>query len=477
MRIKAILLALSFFLIMSCVSDTSGNTSGNTSNVVNEPPYDVPAEFRGYWVYANSAEEIFLGATTDLELEYIDTNIITIKGKDIDDPDRHLVRAGSSNVTLHGNVEGMGGSSIQSRGFRPFFNIGGMDVILNNIRDQNVGGQTTTNPDGSFSIDGIPNGWYELIIGDIIMNVDLNDMNNDMGIITITDGNGCNLKSSVFLVRPFIFGDHTGRGGYVRITNVGNQDCLNMNFSISMSDPYLIYFMPNIPIGGNATITPIERSVDIIKPDEHIDVNFQLSFRHLEEDEAYRLVAFNIELRGEDSQVWSDMLWTKVYRNALWIHLRAQQGKFMRGHVVVPGQRAIPVSINDFNTIITLPEMKGQEYLLVLATHDITDETFYSMGVYAYANDPNRLTNNTQGSNNCSNTAIILNDGNIINGFLSRGKLQTFKISMSSESSNKPADLSLDAVLIGHSMSFFPVTSIGRGSTNFLTIGDRKSVV
>ncbi|MDR0454500.1 MAG: carboxypeptidase-like regulatory domain-containing protein [Deferribacteraceae bacterium] len=424
-KLKCLSCALLIFsVLVGCGSSVDDDNRGTPNNNGDGRQHGiVPVEYRGQWVYVHNAQEVFLGAYTNLTLEYTDGNIITVKNQN--SADRHLIRANSSDVRLHGTVEGLASVSAQSSGNR-LMAIGGMNLIARNLTDPNINGQAKTDTDGNYSIDDLPNGSYEVIVDNNTVKTDLIDSDNDLGIITVINDNGCNFKSSVKMDNRFIYGDYTAYNGNVIIQNIGRAECTGLEYTISTTNTYV----------DNFTFT---RTPGTLLPDRSINIPIKVSFKYIDESEKY--IPFIIEMRDVRGRVWNDRLRLKVYRSGLTVNFDSQRQ--VRGQIIVPGQNA--VRINSAKTGVTLPEMPGKEYLIVLSNpDDLAYETYYSVGVNTSANNPNSITDNVDKGNNRTDTAKVLNLGGKTDGFLYRGAIHTFKIVMDSGISHKAVDLFVD---------------------------------
>ncbi len=445
---KAVLFLVSFLLVISCADEKSGSSGGG----VGSSAHKVPSEYRGQWIYTHSTQKVYLGATTNLTLEYTDRNIVTVKRSNY--TDQHLVRAGSSNVQLHGTVEGLTTGSITQSVDRAFFApIGGMDVVLKNLNDPNIKGQTKTDNNGDFSMGGIPGGSYEVSAGNTQVNTELDGTDNDIGIITVIKNSGCNFKSSLVMNDSFFYGNYTKYSGSVRIENVGRTECLGLSYNITANDTSV----------DNFTFT---NKAGTILPGKSKDIPITISFKFLDTAEKY--ITLNIELGDVNGRKWNDRVRLRVFRSAVTVNFNSQHA--VRGHIIVPGQGPEGVSTN-----MTLPEMPGKEYLIILSNPDLSYESFYSIGINVPANNANTLTDNVDGLNNDTNSAKVLNMNDKADGYLHKGDIDTFKIAMSSGAAHKAADLSVDAV-----GGFYETTGNGdgilnKGETAYFNIGIKNS--
>lgn len=422
-KAKLFLCIAALVLLMGCAPEGKNkSTPDNASNTTqkNSSGGNVPETLWGDWLYIDDGQTLFVGSSTTLEYTQVSPNLIEVESSG---EKRYLMRKGIANVEVKGEVrKTVNKKTTASKHPASYSGVAGINVILSNLQDDDMEKSSQTDDNGQFQTAGVVTGEYEISAEDeegnsVSATVTVDGESKTVGVLTLADEEGYNFKTEAIMDDKYVYGDLTTYTGKIRITNVGNQDALGLNYTLSTDSQYVELFEEKSDVGT-------------VEKDKYIDIPFSISFNFL--DVYQTEIKIDVTIRDVDYNEWSDYATIVVYKSPVKINIKASSAK-VKGYLIIPGHNL--VSIQTSNSAIEVPYLPTKNYSLVLANPDIGDETKYSIGFNTGTLDYTDFTDTgVYEPNNNENEATSINIGEAIVSYMHKGDLDYYTLDMSDQS-------------------------------------------
>jgi hypothetical protein len=419
---------------ISSSSDTPINSSSDTPiSSSSDTPIDTDTTsplqpYFGSWKYAHDGTELYITSDTAFNentvLTEIDDNQLQI---DNNGYAHYLIRNGIKHVNVTGTVNNLINASAgqlsrntlsaktSSSGIS---GIGGINVILTNIKDENINTSANTDSNGDFDVSDLPAGTYDVSVDNGAEGIDtqitLTDSSEDVGNLFLAGENTNNFTTELMMNDEFIYADGNTYTGVVRVHNVSQVDGIGLSYNISLSDSSLKSFSFDNVLGS-------------IPAQGHKDIPIRMSFNSFLLNE--RKITVNTVIKDINYNEWNDNLHFQADRKKLRVNFSSEQSN-VRGYISLPNRKQ--KNINLSNGYIEVPYTIDNDYVIALANPDLSNETAYSIGFEAatadisYFND----TGKYESQNSSESGAIVVNKGGNISSYLHVGDIDFYRLKM-----------------------------------------------
>lgn len=464
MNFRTIFFKLTFLLLVIVLSGCgSGGDSATTT--INNPTDNtiqkgtVPSKYYGSWKYAHDGSEIYITSSTVLDFSEVDENQLKVNDNG---NTKYLIRNGVENVNISGNVydkSGLTASTVlaSSNYKRGSSRIGGINVVLENIKDKKIKTNITTEDNGVFMDNTLPAGTYNITAEkdglEVKTVVSINDKNTDIGNYFLVDANTNNFKTELILNDKFIYADEQIYNGVVRVHNISNIDGIGLNYTLSLTDENLKSFNYGTVIGT-------------IEAGNYKDIPIHISFNNFLLNE--KDIQLNVKIKDVNNNEWNDKLSFKVFRTKLRINFSSEQSN-IRGYVTLPNNQQKDINLS--GGYIEVPSLIEGDYYIVLSNPDLSQETAYSIG---YETEPASLTNFSDTSiyedtNSNQKGAVEIQKNSAISAYLHVGDIDFYKI-------QSPKNLNLFSKIFNASLNISYISNQVIITKELLTLGNIVSV-
>lgn len=400
----------------SATPSTSNNTDTANSTTFNE-------SLRGKWVYIHNGSEIDLNENFKGAIDIKDSNLLQVSTSS---SSHYLLRKGNVSSTVKGSLyKETTTTSPVSRSLR-YQNISSMNVVLGNINDSKLKKETSPNSTGTFEFNRVTSGSYFIKAEDeeqklsVETKVDIYENVVTLGSFKLVSDDGYNFKTDFIIDNSdngYMYGNFKTYTGKLRIHNIGSEEGTGLNYSFSTDDPYVAKFSTQKVLGSVAV-------------DQSIDVPFEISFNML--DKSSHTVPVNVTINDAFNNTWTDTVFLHVFQESMQINIATESAN-VKGYIIIPGHNLVP--INTSNETILVPYREGENYILVLSSSSIKDETSYSIGINAPVDSFEEFSQTSAHEpNNTEHEAHSIQLGEAIVSFLHKNDIDFFKIDMTSNS-------------------------------------------
>ena len=314
-------LSLIFLVLLSfngCGSDSEDSTDLNNSSYDNDISNIINGEedssdnaqstrnskYWGDWREVKSQKKLYITSKTDLKIDEVGADLIKIE-------DNYYFRFGSRNVDFAGNVQSDKNGAI-AKSIKGFEDIGGIDILLRNLKDGNIETSTKTETDGTFQNKDLPTGDYSMKIESnskiVELNVSLVQDNEDLGSFTLIPKGLANFKISFESDSDTLYANEKLYTGKIIVKNVGYDIGTGLNYSISLNGAKS--FQENSSIGSIPKGTIKE-----------IPVSFSFS-EQFENVKDYKLV---VEITSAKNYHWKEETIIQVHKGMFRVFLSAEK--------------------------------------------------------------------------------------------------------------------------------------------------------
>ena len=259
---------------------------------------------------------------------------------------------------------------------------GGIRAKVPNIKNPANSPQATTDENGILQVDDIIAGdEYDIIIGDDIVRVKPNNDGEDVGSITLINGEGLNFKASVQgssvdmdMMNLFIDQDYRL---HINITNTGTVTARYSTFFIANTDELTI----------DGAMTGILGTID---PGRTYSLPLTVHCPSVNEEFEFKKIGIRIQDNSGQNLEWVDSVSVKFNKSNAHFRIRAMgiQGNngSVNGIVIVPGGKAYHftasgTSLEQSITAVTVPRYAGKEYLIAFLGAAIESESLFSFKI------------------------------------------------------------------------------------------------
>ena len=358
---NVVLAILGIAIFSGCGSD-GGSSSENESSKVseNETVSKVRStknsKYWGEWKNIKTENTLYITSKESLTITEIDENIIKIDSN-------YYLRAGARNVKLAGKLYD-DGTGRKTKGYE---SIGGIDIILQNILDENIEANITAKDDGSFSDNTLPTGDYNLTVQDDSREVEtvvsLVRENEDIGTFKLVPKGIANFKASFKSDTQILYADGNEFSGEVIVENIGKAIGEGLNFTISLQNAKTFQddtVLGSIPVNGK----------------KRIPVRFSFNPQY-ENVKNYKLA---IGIRDSQNRKWSETVEIPVSKGSFSLSIKSQ--KSLNGMLTDPDGKVFQIKTSD--KIINLPLISPDDsYSLIITNYgnSLNDETIYGLSL------------------------------------------------------------------------------------------------
>jgi hypothetical protein len=315
---------------------------------------------------------------------------------------------------------------------------GGMKAKIPNVNNPASSPEAVTDENGNLTVDGIIAGdEYDVIIGGDTARVTPNTDGEDVGTITVINGNGLNFKtsvrpaSSVDMMRFFTNQDYAIN---ISVTNTGSVTASHSGYTISIITDGLTItgdttgYLGTIAPGKTYTIPLTVNCSPISGKDEFV----------------YKKIGIKIQDNTGQNLEWNDSASLKFNKNEAGFRIKAmgKQGSLgsINGMIIVPGGKAYHFSVSGSGTdqpvkIVAVPQYSGKDYLIAFSCATIENESAFSFRIDG---DPGLIPSNFVPDefyfmHNTEGNAKRIGHNDQIMSFLGAGDIIYFKVAFPQE--------------------------------------------
>ena len=324
----------------------------------------------------------------------------------------YAIRDGVQNASISGKI------AILQQGnlLRSYSTAGSVEISINHHLGEET--YTTTNDDnGSFEIDDIASGEYEITINGtsepITTDITIDEPQNDIGIFTdVGDRVEYNFKSELILEDDFIYGDTKRHNGVIRVSNIATQTVKGLSFSSTVNEQ-------------SSKINNFEFSnkLGTLEPGSSVDLKISFLPDSLTQEQDH--IIFNITIEDVNQNIWKDKVSRVIYQKPLTIYSKN-----------LPVGGALKVSslgTYDFSyyNVHQVPYLSDAQYTIFLHVDTIAAETAYSIGLEEDNLSLNDFTDTSAYEPNDSlKDATEISIGKPIHAYLHIGDIDVYRLNL-----------------------------------------------
>jgi len=406
--VSVILLSIVF---IGCGGGGGGSAPVDTSGGAT-PTSSIDAKYYGAWKYADSGTEEYITSKTTLSITPVNDDLLQVTENGTT---RHLIRDGLRYVNISGSVDSI--DSSVSRSLRAG-NIGGMNVILSNIKDDKIKSTPTVGTDGKFSDNTLPAGTYDITGSkdglSFSSQVEISEEDTDLGAFVAVDETLHNFKAELIMDDEFIYADGNTYNGKIRVKNISQVDGIGLNYTITLTDENLKAFSHDNIVGS-------------VLAGSYKDIPIHVSFNNFLFNQ--KDITINMLIKDVNNNEWNEKLIFKAYRDKFRLNLASEHAN-IRGYVTLPNKKQKMIALS--SGYVDLPTMYGDNYYIVLSNPDISQETSYSIGYETSTADLSAFSNTSayESENGSMSGAIKIDKGTNISSYLHVGDIDFYKLEM-----------------------------------------------
>jgi len=411
---NVLVLLIALIFLVGCSKSDNNSSSSSTISGDGVSATDTPimdSKYYGSWKYAHDGSEIYIISSTDLDFTEIDINQLEVNDNGVT---KYLIRNGKKDVNISGTVKSIASSS-KAPSRAGFNDIGNMDVILKNIKDQHIASKAHTDANGDFNDNTLPAGDY-IVKGSkdglsFESNITIDDDTN-LGEFVLVDANTNNFKTELILNDEFVYADGQTYDAILRVHNISNINAVGINYDINITDDKLKSFTYDVVLG---TITP----------HSYKDIPIHFSFNPMYFNE--KSISINIKIGDVNAREWNDAIDFNVYRTKYRVNLASQQAN-IRGYITLPNGKQKNINISD--GYVEVPSVINHQYYIVLSNPDLLQETAYSIGFNTSTASLTNFTNTSayESENKNEAGAVAIENGTNISAYLHVGDIDFYKL-------------------------------------------------
>src|SRR5690554_3446421 len=400
---------------------TNGSLNGSANGSVNDSVNDLSdsplKDYFGSWKYVHNGEELYITSNTNLNVAEVDENLLEVYTQG---QVKYLIRNGFKSINANGTLGSLTDITQLPKGIisSGISGLGGLEVVLKNIKDGNIKTFTNADSNGDFNVAGIPAGTYDVTVGNetegIRAQVTLTDSNEDIGNFLLADSSTNNFKTELYMNNEFIYLDGNTYSGFVRVHNISNVAGIGLSYSINITDNNLKSFSFDNVLGS-------------IPAQGYKDIPIRMSFNPFLLNQ--KEITVNTTIKDINYNEWNDSLYFTAYRDKLRVNFSAEQA-IVRGYISLPNRKQ--KSINLSSGYVEVPYTMGHDYVIALANPDLSHETAYSIGFEAQAADITNFndTGRYESENYNETNAVVINEGSNISAYLHVGDIDFYRLKM-----------------------------------------------
>jgi len=373
--IKIVVSAMLILVISGCGGGNAGTETASPSDPIITGDSRLKP-YLGSWKWADDGTEIYITSNTyfenNFDLTEIDENQLKFN---FNGSIYYLIRNGVKRVSLKGTINSLSSNTQRSLEIssRSLSAAGGISVILQNVNDENINSDVETDSQGNFTDNTLPAGTYDVSASDgtntVEAQITIDENSEDIGSLLLANGSLHNFKTELILNDDFIYSDGATYQGIVRVHNISQVDGIGLNYTVTLSDSKLKSFTVDNVVGS-------------IPAQQYKDIPISLSFNPFLLNE--KTISINTTIRDINYNEWSDDLRFTAYRKKQRLNFRSEQSN-IRGYISLPNKKQRNINLS--SGYIDIPSTLGNDYYIVLANPDLSNETSYSIGYESPAAD------------------------------------------------------------------------------------------
>jgi hypothetical protein len=363
------------YILSYGASDLSGNTTTVTRTVTVSNAIANGSELYGRWLYVASGIGFDLYSNSALTYTKVDNNLIKVDQSD--GSFLYAMRAGTSAAKASGSVvTNTSATRPSNRYAQKLSGVGGMSVIIKNVKDQSIQIDVTTEADGTFVTPPVlPAGDYNITVEDPQVvdpvqavltehTVTVDDVEEDLGSYSLVANNTNNFKARFELVgTDFVYADNKQYNGKIIVENIGDATSVGVSYNIVLDHPSLQYFRPEIVLGS-------------IPPGGIKEIPMVFRFSGITENKLD--IPINLTISDVNGLQWQESLNIELFKEKFYVNIRSNTAN-VNGYVILPFSDKV-IKVATQSESIVLPVVENQ-YKMLLSNPSISTESVYSLGV------------------------------------------------------------------------------------------------
>jgi hypothetical protein len=415
-KIITVLFTIILFLA-ACINPTSP-TSGTLNEV-----FKYPQNLWGEWIRMDTGDVWYIASNyisvSDPEnivaLERQSNNVteVSLKGG----RKYYLYASRIANTSFSGKIaafETGTGQSARAVGS----SLGGISVVVSNLNDKANELTSTTEADGSFTVDdAIPGDSYEISVEGQTTTVTPIADGDDIGTITLTDG--INFKTSIKPTSSSVdmqrlYANLNIYDFTITIQNTGDADCLAATYTLDFDDDLIVASQPSSPVLGT------------IEPGKSRIIELSLGCKLVQSEYAFKKIG--VRVTDEiNKKTWEDSVSLKFNKTPVNFNIKANSK--VSGVVITPNANAY--SFSGTSSSLTMP-WSTRDYLVVFSGATADTEVIYSLGINVMADDnfDSFADPGNYEGNNTEDAAMAIRMSDKIMSYLHKNDIDYYKINL-----------------------------------------------
>jgi hypothetical protein len=354
-----------------------------------QPPFaqdndPIPNNFYGEWVDIRTGDTKYITSDNNDQLTRVSG---------------HVAQAGTAllypmriaNASFSGSIAGLNAANSQSNLLRATGGLGGIQVTIDNLSDTAQKKTATTDSNGEFTVqDIIPGDSYVVTVEDA-ENVVTPHVNGDnVGTITMIDGEGINFKAGIGSVSSIIHLSVEGYKNYILtditelyadieyqvnivVENTGTIDATAATYQLTLDSGLSLLDGAQTKLLG--TIEPGKSKI--------IGIELECSSSSIQGDYSLKTIGIQI-IDPINHKTWNDSVSLKFFRKRVCFYLTAGKN-VINGIIVIPDGKAVRFHSDPRDSYnrnyIYLPLLTDGNYTIVFCGASAETETAYYFGV------------------------------------------------------------------------------------------------
>jgi hypothetical protein len=393
-------------------------------------------EFWGEWIRMDTGEKWYISndkitINNSIASKTISLNKQSSRVTEITEGSRkyYLYASRTANASFNGRIASLGTADRAVSG-----GIGGMNVVINNLKNKANELQTATDSQGNFTANGIiPGDDYEITVNNQTTAVTPHIDGDNIGTITVTEG--VNFKTSIRPKEDAI--DMTqlySMGIYefvLEITNTGTEDCTAAT----------VFFELENGLATADGATSLYAQLGTIEPGKKKNVSLNLSCSPINQE--FELKNVLVEIKDNiTNKTWNDSISFRFNKSPITFNIRSDNAA--RGVIIAPDAKAYSfitdnywgpydLPADDYYVDITLP-WSTKDYLIVFSGATADTETVYAVGVNCIpdTNFSSLIDLGNYETNNNEESAALISTESKIMSYLHKNDIDYYRINVSS---------------------------------------------
>ncbi|MCL2185449.1 MAG: hypothetical protein FWB86_06320 [Treponema sp.] len=258
---------------------------------------------------------------------------------------------------------------------------GGMIAKIPNVNNSGNSPVAVTDNDGNLEVEGIIAGdEYDVIIGNDTVRIQPNTDGDDVGTITLINGNGLSFKASIVPATS----DNEMMGLYSNREYKFNIWITNTGSIQSKYSAYTLSSTIGLDIESEKTGT-----IGTINPGMTFKIPITVFCDPLIKEYEYKKIEIKIIDNSEQDLTWNDSVSLKFNNDIIFIGMKAMgplgDNRTIHGIIIVPGGKAYHFSASRNETqnleLFPVPKYSEEDYLIAFSCAETWNETAFSFKI------------------------------------------------------------------------------------------------